>query len=111
MIFNGKKSQLIIYKCKKACPPDPGILINNLKVSRFNEVIHLGHCCYEDVYKFSARKCVVDFNRQCHICLANFKYANSNIKNVLFHKYCTSLYRNLILPLFNKCMPCSQHVE
>ncbi len=23
--FNGKKSQLIIYKCKRARPPDPGI--------------------------------------------------------------------------------------
>ncbi len=29
---NGKKSQLIIYNCKWAWPPDPGIFINNIKV-------------------------------------------------------------------------------
>ncbi len=31
--FNGKKSPLIIYKCKLAWPPDPGIFINNVKSS------------------------------------------------------------------------------
>ncbi len=28
-------SQLMIYKCKRACPLDPGILINIVKVPRF----------------------------------------------------------------------------
>ena len=104
VIFNGKKSQLMIYKCKRARPPDPGILINNVKVPRFNEVIHLGHCLHEDIYKFSARKCVDEFNRQCNIFLANFKYANSNRRNILFQKYCTAFYGSQILPMFNNCM-------
>ncbi len=29
--FNGKKSQLIVYKCKQARTPDPGIFSNNVK--------------------------------------------------------------------------------
>ncbi len=65
--FNGKKSQLIIYKCKQACSPDPGIFINNVKVPCVSEVIHLGQCLNEDIYKFSANKCLQVFNRQCNI--------------------------------------------
>ncbi len=35
---------------------------------------------------------------------ANFKYANSNIRNVLFHKYCTAFYGSQVLPMFDSCM-------
>ncbi len=75
--FNGTKSQLIIYKCKRARPPDHGIIINNVKVPRVSEVIHLGQCLNQDIYQFSANKCVEDFNRQCNMFFANFKYVNS----------------------------------
>ncbi len=81
-MFNAKKSLLIIYKCTWKKPTDPNIYINNVKVLCINEVI----------FKFNESKCVADFNRQCNTYLASFKYANSNIKNVLFHKYCTAFY-------------------
>ena len=45
-----------------------------------------------------------DFNRQSNIFLANFKHANSNIRNVLFQNYCTSFYGSQILPIFGNCM-------
>ncbi len=35
---------------------------------------------------------------------ANFKYANSNIRNVLFHKYCTAFYGSQVIPMCNSCM-------
>ncbi len=66
-------------------PPDHGIFITNGKVPCVSEVIHLGHCLNEDIYNFSANKCVGDFNRQCNMFLANFKYSNSYVRNVLFH--------------------------
>ncbi len=62
VLFNGKKSLLIIYKCTRSHPPDPGIVINNLRVPRVDEVILLGHYMCEDIYKFNASKCVSDFN-------------------------------------------------
>ncbi len=86
-MFNAKKSHLIIYKCTQRKPPDPNIYINNVKVPLVNEVIHLGHYLSEDIFKFNASKCVADFNRQCNMYFAHFKYANFNIRNVLFHKY------------------------
>ncbi len=36
--------------------------------------------------------------------LADFKYVNSHIRNVLFKKYCISFYRTQIVPLFDKCI-------
>ncbi len=102
--FNAKKSPLILYKCTRRKPPDPNIYINNVKVPCVNEVIHLGHNLSEDIFKFNASKCVSDFNRQCNMYFANFKYANSNIRNVLFHKYCTAFYGRQVLPMFNSCM-------
>ncbi len=86
VLFNGKKSLPIIYKCTRSQPPDPGIVINNVRVPRVNEVILLGHYVCEDIYKCNVSKCISDFNRQSNMFFANFKHANSYIRNVLFHK-------------------------
>ncbi len=40
----------------------------------------------------------------CNMFFANFKYANSYVRNVLFHKYCTAFYDSQILPHFSNCM-------
>ncbi len=76
-MFNAKKSLLIIYKCTRRKPPDPNIYINNVKVPCVNVVIHLVHNLSEDIFKFNESKCVADFNCQCNMYFANFKYANS----------------------------------
>ncbi len=87
MLFNGKKNLLIIYKCTWSQAPDPGIVINNVMVCR---VILLGHYMCEDIYIFNASKFVSDFNRQSKMCFANFRNTNSYIRNVMFHKNCTT---------------------
>ncbi len=92
IMFNVKKSLLIIYKCTWRKPPDPYMYINNVKFPHVNQVIHLCHNLIEDIFKFNASECVAYFNRQCNMYFANFQYANSNIRNVLFHKYCTAFY-------------------
>ncbi len=70
-----------------------------------NEVIHLVHNLSEDIFKFNSSKCVADFNCQCNMYFATtFKYANSNIRNVLFHKYCTAFFGSQVLPMLNRCM-------
>ncbi len=88
VIFNAKKSLLIIYKCTWRKPPDPNVYINNVKVACVNGVIRLGHILNEDIFKFNASKCV----------------ANFNIRNVLFNKYCTTFYSSQVLPMFNTYM-------
>ncbi len=48
--FNGKKGQLIIYKCKQERSPDPDIFLNNVKVPSVSEAIHLGQCRNKDIF-------------------------------------------------------------
>ncbi len=104
VLFNGKKSLLIIYKCTKSKPSNPGIVINNVRVPRVDKVILLGHYMCEDIYKFNASNCVSYFNRQSNMFFTNFKHANSYIRNVLFHNYCTAFYGSQVLPMFGDCM-------
>ncbi len=80
ILFNGKKSLLIIYKCTRSQPPNLGIVINNVRVPRVDEVIFGRHYMCEDIYKFNASNCVSDFNRQSNMFLANVKHANSYIR-------------------------------
>ncbi len=49
VMFNAKKSILIIYKCTREKPPDPNIYINNVKVPNVIEVILQGHNLREDI--------------------------------------------------------------
>ncbi len=99
-----EKSLLIVYKCTNNCPPDPAIIINDVQVPWVHGVIHLRHKLSDDIYKFGSTKCVEDFNRQSNNFLANFKHANSNIRNALFQNHCTSFYGSQILPLSGNCM-------
>ncbi len=69
----------MIFKCTKNCPPDPAIIINDVQVPWVHKVIHLWHKLSEDIYKFTSTK--------LNIFLANFKHANSNIRNALFQNY------------------------
>ena len=41
------------------------------------------------------------FKIKCNMFLFNFKYANSHIRNILFHKYCSSFYGSQLYPLFS----------
>ena len=46
-------------------------------------------------------KCISDFNRQCNMFFAEFKYGNSSIRNYLFHRYCNNFYGVQMLPIFD----------
>ena len=49
-----------------------------------SDVIRFGQCLNEDIYKFSANKCVEDFNQPTmQYVFAIFKYANSYLRNIL----------------------------
>ena len=99
--FNAKKSQLIIFRSNTHIVPNPMIKLNGDDVKVVNSIIHLGHILHDKIYRYDASKCVGDFNRQCNLFLANFKFATSQVRNHLFHKYCTSFYGSQILPIYD----------
>ncbi len=61
----------------------------------------LVHLLTKNVYEFNMSKCINDFNRQCNMFLADFKYSSSHIRNVLFQRYYTSFYGTQMLPHFD----------
>lgn len=102
ILFNAKKSQVIIYKAyHQTRPPDPCVKINGAIIKCFEKVVHLGHLLTENVYDFNMSKCIDDFNRQCNMFFADFKNCNSQIRNYLFQRYCSSFYGVQMLPQFD----------
>ncbi len=61
------------------------IVVTAFKGMVFKLLMSIPLC--EDIYKFNASKCVSDFNRQSNMIFANFKHANSYIRNVLLHSF------------------------
>jgi hypothetical protein len=104
ILFNGKKSLIIIYRTARTRPPDPIIIINGAQIKCVKSVIHLGHLLSDNIYNFDISKCINDFNCQSNMFMADFKYTSSEIRNVLFHKHCTSFYGSQILPLFDNVL-------
>ncbi len=70
---NAKKSQVIIYSCSAKKVPNPNITVNGKIVDVAQSVIHLGYLMKNNIDDFNLSKCVVDFNRQCNMFLADFK--------------------------------------
>ena len=99
--FNGKKSQLIVFKANRQTVPDPCIIINGETVSVVKSVVHLGHLLNENIFKVDTSKCIGDFNKQCNMFLADFRYASSYMRNILFKKLCNNFYGSQILPLYD----------
>ncbi len=84
-VFLMVRKAIQLFKNTRSQPPDPGIVINNVRVPRVEEVILLWYYMCEDIYEFNGSKCVCNFNRQSNMFLVTFKHANSYIRHVLFH--------------------------
>ena len=58
--------------------------INDTKVDVVDNIIYLGHRMTDNIYEGDLSKCVEDFNRQCNMFMADFKYTSSYMRNILF---------------------------
>ncbi len=96
----GKQQSIVVVQK----PPNPNIIVNHKNVYVVQSVIHLRHLMTNNTYDFNLFKYIGDFNRQCNMFLADFKYLYSHIRNVLFQRYYTSFYGRQIVPLFHKCI-------
>ena len=99
--FNSQKSQFIVFG-SKAC--NVKIKVNDQEVDKVDSVVHLGHILTNNMFNFDVTKCIGDFNRQCNMFLANFKYANSSLRSHLFKIFCTSFHGSQMFPLFDQCI-------
>ena len=99
ILFNSKKSQLIIFKHGNSFVPDPKITVNGEHVKVYSSVIHLGHVVNENIFNHDSRRIISKFNKQCNGFLADFKFASADLRNTLFGTYCTDMYGAQLLPL------------
>ena len=104
IIFNASKSKIMVYSYDQSIVPINNINMNGVNIEIVNSVVHLGHALTNDIRRADVTKCIQDFNRQCNLFFTNFKFASSDIKNYLFHKYCSSFYGSQILPLYDASM-------
>ena len=99
ILFNSKKSQLIIFKHSKNPVPDPKITVNGEQVKVYTSVTHLGHVMNENIFNYDSSRIISNFNKQCNGFLADFKFASADLRNALFGTYCTDMYGAQLLPL------------
>ena len=93
--------KVIIFKPNGAPIPGACVTINDTKVDVVDNIIYLGHRMNDNIYEVDLSKCVEDFNRQCNMFMADFKYTSSYMRNILFQKYCMSFYGSQVIPLWD----------
>ena len=91
IVFNGAKSKLIVFG-GNSDSIRVNITVNNARVDRVSELNHLGTYINQDGNNPMVGHIVRDFNVKINTFLTDFGGANSMLKNMLFDKYCLSLY-------------------
>ena len=106
--FKAQKTKVIVFKPNSVQTPDPYVVVNGVKVDVADNFIYLGHKMTDNIYDVGVSKCVEDFDRQFNMFMADFKYAGSHLRNILFQRYCTCFYGTHIIPLWDDKMemPC-----
>ncbi len=104
ILFNGKKSLLMIYKCTKNCPPDPAITINDVQVPQVHEVIHLGHKLSDDIIRLTLLNVLKILIDSQIFVLQILSIPTLILEMPYFRIIALLFYGSQILPLFGNCM-------
>uniref|UniRef100_A0A0P4VXS2 Reverse transcriptase domain-containing protein n=1 Tax=Scylla olivacea TaxID=85551 RepID=A0A0P4VXS2_SCYOL len=97
IVYNEKKSKLIVFHGNKRSNIIPNVEINGKTIDIMEEIVHLGNVLGRNIFKCDTSKCVTDFYRQCNSFLSRFKGGLSHVRNTLFFKYCSSFYGSQLL--------------
>ena len=95
IMFNGSKSQLIKFEVKRQVKSQNDhvhVYVSGIMVKCQNEITHLGHKIYNDINKDDIKCVISKFWKQYNMFKSQFVNLSSEIKNKLFHTYCTSFY-------------------
>ena len=101
VIFNGKKSKLLLYDSKN---PKLDIRVNNQTVPIVKSAVHLGHLISSDDKYSLINDGIKNFNVSFNRFLSDFSSLHSIVKNKLFQQYCSTMYGSQLWPLWNNNM-------
>ena len=97
ILFNGKKSKLLIFG--STSNKDPKIYVNGAVVPVCDNAMHLGNFVSSNVSD-SIDYGIGKFNSSFNYFMASFGKCQSSVKNKLFIQYCSSFYGSQIWPLY-----------
>ncbi len=105
VVFNGKKSKLLIYKGRGCKISVDNVRVNGDVISCSNEADHLGHrISVNNNNKAMITAAIAQFWKSYNIFMSDFGAIYSFLKCKLFKQYCCSFYgSNLWLLTSDKC--------
>ena len=92
ILFNGAKSQLLMFKGRNCKPVYGNVYVNGTVVEYSESAIHLGHQINVNDRDFGIRKGIANFWKSFNLFMSNFGHINCDTKIRLFHQYCCSFY-------------------
>ena len=102
LLFNGKKSMLMVFSKDKSNVSDPCIKLNGDIIKKVNSAIHLGNFLSTENENECIEEGIKKFNCSVNMFLSRFKVCNPTTRVKLFQQYCMSLYGSQLWPLCNK---------
>ncbi len=98
VIFNGPKSQFLIFKGKGCQATDHQIVVNNERLNNITSAVHLGHCISTLNKESLIGVAGAQFWKGFNIFSSDFGHIYLFLQCRLFTQYCCSFYG---APLWN----------
>ena len=92
IMFNGKKSQLLMFKGRNCKSMFCDIYVNGAIVKYIEKAVHLGHTISTIDRESNVKKAISEFWKSFNIFHSDFGHVRADIKNKLFQQYCCSFY-------------------
>jgi hypothetical protein len=94
ILFNGKKSQVIVFKSNnRDMLPNPELYLNGEVIPCVSKVKHLGHVLCNDIKGCIDLSYIGNcFNKSVNMLFADFGTVSSNVLSKLFTHYCCNFY-------------------
>ena len=100
VMFNGAKSQLLVFGSLKGNAPVQ-IDIGGCTITSCSSASHLGHKAFPDPRIGDMDSVIKSFQRQFNLFLSRFACVPPNVRIKLFNSYCTSFYGIQLCKLAN----------
>ena len=93
IVFNGKKTNCLVFKPRKWRSPEPVLSLNNTEIKIVNEIKYLGFV----LDSYLRDDCDIKRQTRAVYCIANelpsnFYLCSKHVKNVLYRSHCMPMY-------------------
>ena len=92
ILFNGAKSQLLLFKGRHCKSIMNDIYVNGIRVEFSDNAIHLGHHISSSDKDLGIKKGLANFWKYFNLFMSNFGHIDCELKLELFQQYCCCFY-------------------